>query len=73
MYRAEVMSREGAESGSRRSKKTKTNKQQWFNREEEWDSKTMERGLNVLFFFSRGKEEEEEVEVLRETGGRKKE
>lgn len=43
----------GAESGSRRSKKT--NKQKWLNREEEQDSKTMDKGLNVFFLSGEGR------------------
>lgn len=46
----------GAESGSRRSKKTnKQNKQKWLNREEEQDSKTMDKGLNVFFLSGEGR------------------
>lgn len=55
MYRADVMSRGGAESGSRRSKKNKQNKQKWLNREEEQDSKTMDKGLNVFFLSGEGR------------------
>lgn len=57
MYRADVMSRgEGGRSLEAGGvKKNKHNKQKWLNREEERDSKTMGKGLNVFFLSGEGR------------------